>query len=231
MTGAPSPCKRVVTGYSGLRIAFSAVQPPTRLSVKRPLPRPFYVQSSFATQLTVLEDKLRCKLKLSCCTCDAIDHTEELYVADVVMGLTQVYVVQHIECLGPELELPPFPNRENAKERSIQVPIGRTPEGIASCVAESRLCWRGKHSGIEPLPGALLRKPGIPHFIQMFITSPPCLPGICPISTDDGSKSNARMGLEQVVNLPAAHDVIEHTVSSGKSLSPPNRNFVKRVHR
>jgi hypothetical protein len=66
---------------------------PTRLSVERPLPRPFYMQSSFATQLTVLEDKLHCKLKLSCRTCDAIDHTEELYVADVVMGLTQIYVV------------------------------------------------------------------------------------------------------------------------------------------
>jgi hypothetical protein len=39
------------------------------------------------------------------------------------------------------------------------------------------------------------------------------------------------MGLEQVVNLPAPHDVIEHTVSSGKSLSPPNRNCVKSIHR
>lgn len=84
--------------------------------------------------------------------------------------------------------------------------------------------WRGIRGGIEPLRCALFRKPRIPHFVQMFITSPPCLPGICLVTTHDGSKGNARMGLEQVVNLPTPQDVIEHTVSSGKSLSPPNGN-------
>jgi hypothetical protein len=51
------------------------------------------MQSSFATQPTVLEDKLRCKLKLSCRTCDATDLTEVRYVADVSLGLTQAYVI------------------------------------------------------------------------------------------------------------------------------------------
>src|SRR5260370_41246619 len=146
------------------------------------------------------------------------------------MRLTQVYVVEHIKCLGSKLEFPSFPHRENAEEGSIQVPIGRTPEGIATCVAESAKCWRGKRGGIEPLPCALVRQPGIPHFIQVFVSHPPCLPGICLITTDDGSKSDTRLGVEQVVNLPLPQDVVEHTVSSGKSLSLPNRNFVKRVH-
>src|SRR5260370_8312146 len=89
------------------------------------------------------------------------------------MRLTQVYVVEHIKCLGSKLEFPSFPHRENAEERSIQVPIGRTPEGIASCVPESAKRWRVKRAGIEPLPCALVGKPGIPHFIQIFLSNPP----------------------------------------------------------
>src|SRR6266403_4316367 len=94
------------------------------------------MQSSFAPHPTVLEDKLRCKLKLSCCICSAVDRTEGWSAVDVVGGLTQVYVVEHIECLGSKLEFPSFPHREQAKDRSIQVPIGRAPQRIACCVAK-----------------------------------------------------------------------------------------------
>ena len=135
------------------------------------------MQSSFAPHLTVLEDKLRCKLKLSCCIYRAVDRTEGRSAVDVVGGLTQVYVVEHIKRLGSKLELAPFPNREQAKERRIQVPKGWASEGIASCVAEGVKRWRGIRGGIEPLRCCPFRKPGIPHFIQMFITSPACLPG------------------------------------------------------
>ena len=94
------------------------------------------MQSSFAPHPTVLEDKLRCKLKLSCCIYRAVDRTEGRSAVDVVGGLTQVYVVEHIKRLGSKLELAPFPNREQAKERRIQVPKGWVSDGIASCVAE-----------------------------------------------------------------------------------------------
>src|SRR5690242_19189090 len=100
--------------------------------------------------MTVLEDKLRCKLNLSCCICGAVDGTEGWPAVDVMVGLTQVYVVEHIERLGSKLELPPFPHREQAKERRIQVPKGWASEGIASCVAEGVKRGRGIRGGIEP---------------------------------------------------------------------------------
>src|SRR5260370_38848160 len=129
-----------------------------------------------------------------------------------------------------ETRIPVLPQSGTGERATYQVPKGWAPEGIAACVPESAKRWRGKRGGIEPLRCALVGKPGIPHFIQMFVSSPPCLPGICLIATDDGSKSNTRVGVEQVVNLPVPQDVVEHTVSSGKSPSLPNRNFVKRVH-
>ena len=92
MTGHPHTVARCYR-LPGLENSIFRRTAPTRFSVERPLPWPFYMRSSFATQLTVLEDKLRCKLKLSCRTCEATDLTEVGYVADVSLGLTQVYVV------------------------------------------------------------------------------------------------------------------------------------------
>jgi hypothetical protein len=69
----------------------------TRLCVERPGEAAVLHQStknattywtSFAPHLTVLEDKLRCKLKLSCCICSAVDRTEGFPAVDVVGGLT-----------------------------------------------------------------------------------------------------------------------------------------------
>ncbi len=100
-------------------------------------------------------------------------------------------MVEHIKRLGSKLELAPFPDREQAKERRIQVPKGWASEGIASCVAEGVKRWRSIRGGIEPLRCRFFRKLGIPDLIQMFITSPACLPGIRDIASADGSKSNA----------------------------------------
>lgn len=73
---------------------------------------------------------------------------------------SQVHIIEHIEKLRPELNLPLLAQREDFIDADIGVPQTRTPQGIDADRAECPERIHGVGLGVEPLLDCLSTAPG-----------------------------------------------------------------------
>src|SRR6202521_3412701 len=77
----------------------------------------------------------------------------ELWRIHEAVRRAQVYLIQRVECFGPELEIGSFAEAEGTRQREVQGLQARAKHGVPACIAVRKRRGPSKRRGIKPLRG------------------------------------------------------------------------------